>query len=288
MTCHHGMAARRNHPQGVYWILTIPQHLYMPFKPPGVAYVRGQLECGADTGYLHWQLLVVCEKKLRLGGIKKIFGNEVHGELTRSSAADEYVWKEETRVAGTQFELGQRPFQRNNKRDWDAIWDAAVDGRLADIPAGVRVSSYSSISRIRKDHLKPRALERIVFVFVGTTGLGKSRRAWHEASFDAYPKDPNTKFWDGYQGQENVVMDEFRGKIDISNILRWTDRYPVSVETKGSGVVFNARRLWITSNLHPSQWYPELDPETKDALMRRLNITVFTEEWFPPEEAVNE
>ena len=75
-------------------------------------------------------------------------------------------------------------------------------------------------------------MERVVRVYVGPTGVGKSRRAWDEAGFDAYPKDPNTKFWDGYQGQPHVVMDEFRGKIDISNILRWTDQYPVSVETK--------------------------------------------------------
>lgn len=255
----------------------------MPYLPPGCVYIRGQLESGADTGYLHWQLLVVCEKKCRLGGIKKIFGDGIHAELSRSDAADEYVWKDDTYVDGTRFELGAKPIRRNAKRDWDAIWDAAVAGRLVDIPASVRVSSYAAISRIQKDNLRPQALERTVYVFVGSTGLGKSRRAWFEAGLGAYPKDPNTKFWDGYQGQENVVMDEFRGKIDISNILRWTDRYPVSVETKGSGVVFSARRLWITSNLHPSGWYPDLDPETKDALMRRLHVEIFTEEWTPPE-----
>lgn len=282
------MPAGRTYHQGVYWLLTVPQHMFMPYLPPGCAYIRGQLESGANTGYLHWQLLVVCQKKTRLGGIKKVFGDGVHAELTRSDAAEQYVWKDDTAVAGTRFELGSKPFKRNSKRDWDAIWDAAVAGRLVDIPASVRVSSYSSICRITKDHLRPQALERYVCVFVGGTGLGKSRRAWHEAGFDAYPKDPNTKFWDGYQGQEHVVMDEFRGKIDISNILRWTDRYPVSVETKGSGVVFSARRLWITSNLHPSRWYPDLDSETQEALMRRLEVHVFTEEWFPPEEAVNE
>lgn len=266
--------------QGVYWILTIPQHLYLPYLPNGIAYIRGQLELGADTGYLHWQLLAVCHKKLRLAGIKKIFGSEVHAELTRSAAAEEYVWKEDTRVANTAFELGSKPFRRNRQTDWDAVWKAAVDGDFEQIPASVRVSSYSALSKIAKDHLKPTAIERVVTVYVGRTGVGKSRRAWEDAGMDAYPKDPNTKFWDGYQGQENVVMDEFRGKIDISNILRWTDRYPVSVETKGSGCVFRAKRIWITSNIHPDQWYPDLDQETKDALMRRLNVEVMNESYY--------
>lgn len=277
----------QRHDQGKFWILTIPHHQFTPFQPSSVEWIRGQLERGEQNGYLHWQIVVCFTRKLRLGGLRSIFG-DVHAELSRSSAANEYVWKDDTRVDGTQFEFGRAPVRRNSKADWDDIWRAAVDGQFERIPSSIRVSSYAAITRIAKDHLAPSAMERQVFVFVGTTGLGKSRRAWHEAGWDAYPKDPNTKFWDGYRGQSNVVMDEFRGKIDISNILRWTDRYPVSVETKGSGCVFSARKFWITSNVHPRDWYPDLDHQTKDALMRRLEVVEFTEEWFPPEEAVNE
>lgn len=275
-----------NHGQGKFWILTIPQHQFMPFQPRGVRWIRGQLECGSETGFLHWQLVVEFDRKVRLGGVKSVFGS-IHAELSRSAAANEYVFKDDTYVDGTRFELGRGSFRRNSKADWDEIWRAAVDGEFERIPAGVRVSSYAAISRIAKDHLKPIAMEREVNVYVGRTGMGKSRRAWFEAGWDAYPKDPNTKFWDGYRGQKHVVMDEFRGKIDISNILRWTDRYPVSVETKGSGCVFSASKLWITSNIHPELWYPDLDRETKDALIRRLNIVVFDEEW-QPEEGSNE
>lgn len=71
------------------------------------------------------------------------------------------------------------------------------------------------------------------------------------------------------------MLDEFRGGIDISHILRWTDRYPVQVEIKGSSRPLLATRIWITSNLHPSKWYPDLDPETLAALLRRLTITEF-------------
>jgi len=47
------------------------------------------------------------------------------------------------------------------------------------------------------------------------------------------------------------------------------------VEIKGSAVVLNAKRIWITSNLPPSSWYPDLDQPTVDALMRRLKVTEF-------------
>lgn len=118
-------------------------------------------------------------------------------------------------------------------------------------------------------------MEREVFVFVGPTGAGKSRRAWEEATWDAYPKDPRTKFWDGYRDQCHVVIDEFRGGIDIAHLLRWFDRYPVLVEIKGSSTPLVATKIWITSNLHPRNWYPDLDYTTYLALERRLQVTEF-------------
>lgn len=176
----------------------------------------------------------------------------------------------------TFFELGRCPISgASGGHDWDAVWDLAKTGDLNAIPASVRVQSYRVLKDIRKDHLKPVGIEKTVNVYCGATGTGKSRRAWEEATFDAYPKDPNTKFWDGYDSHENVVMDEFRGKIDISHMLRWLDRYPVIVEAKHGAVCLRARTIWITSNLHPHAWYPDLDQETVDALIRRLNIVVF-------------
>lgn len=122
----------------------------------------------------------------------------------------------------------------------------------------------------------PVGVERTINVYWGVTGSGKSRRAWDEAGLDAFPKDPRTKFWDGYRGHRHVVIDEFRGGIDVAHLLRWFDRYPVVVEVKGSSVVLAATTIWVTSNLDPRQWYPDVDAETLAALLRRLNIIHFT------------
>jgi len=92
---------------------------------------------------------------------------------------------------------------------------------------------------------------------------------------DAYPKDPRTKFWDGYRDHQHVVIDEFRWGIDIAHMLRWLDKYPVVVEVKGSAVVLKAKVIWITSNMDPRKWYPDLDEETLAALLRRLTIKKF-------------
>lgn len=261
--------------QARYWLLTIPQHLFTPFLPQDpVTYIKGQLERGNDTGYMHWQILVHFNKKVTLRYVKMLFGDETHAEATRSAAAEEYVWKEDTRVDGTQFELGKKSMKRNSEKDWDLIVQSARQGDFTSIPGDVLVRCYGNLKKIRVDSLRPESIEKQVFVYWGKTGAGKSKRAWEEASLDAYPKDPNTKFWDGYAGQEHVVIDEFRGAISISHLLRWLDRYPVIVEIKGSSCAFKAKKIWITSNLSPDDWYAELDSETKSALRRRFTEVV--------------
>nr|WAE42858.1 MAG: replication associated protein [Cressdnaviricota sp.] len=260
--------------QGLYWLLTIPHADFLPYQPPNIAWIRGQLELGVG-GFLHWQIVLGCRTKCRLAAIKKLFGSSAHAELCKSAAADAYVWKDDSAVVGTRFELGEKPISRARPADWDRVRRLAMDNRLEEIPADIYVRLYGNLRRIACDNAAPLGIEKRVRVYWGPTGTGKSRTAWDEASIDAYPKDPRTKFWDGYRGQQHVVIDEFRGDIDISHILRWLDRYPVIVEVKGSSVILKATDIWITSNLHPDSWYPLLDQETKDALHRRLTITHF-------------
>lgn len=196
-------------------MVTIPHHKFTPYLPSGVKYIKGQLETGNTTGYLHWQVLVQMEKKCTLTYIKSIFGDGINYQLSRSSAADEYVWKDDTSVPNTRFELGQKSLKRNSPKDWALVKDLAIQGNFSDIPADILIRNYSSLKRIHVDHVRPVATEKEVYVFWGNTGTGKSKRAWEEATMDAYPKSPTSIWWCGYQGHANVVIDEFRGKVYV-------------------------------------------------------------------------
>lgn len=267
-------------PQGRYWILTIScnENQWSPSTfselPEPICYIRGQQEC-SESGYLHWQILVVFSRKVRAGRVQSIFGC-CHSELTRSEAAQDYVWKEDTRVAGTKFEKGQLPISRARVIDWDRIRESAIHRKWEDIPSDVFVRNYSALRRIAADFAVASPMEREVVCFIGKTGVGKSRRAWEEAGLDAYPKGCTTKFWDGYTGQQHVVIDEFSGEVGITHVLRWFDRYPCLVEIKGSCVPLSAKKIWITSNVHPKEWYPQANPFHVEALLRRIQVTNFS------------
>lgn len=231
-----------------------------------------------ELGTPHLQGYVYFKSARTFSSLKKKFGSLFHIERAKGTVEQniDYCSKD-----GSIVELGTAPMSRKRKGEveqdrWEDIWKAAKEGRVEDIPARERVMCYNKIRKIEKDYLKPEAVAKEVNVYWGATGTGKSHRAWDEAGLDAYPKDPRVKFWEGYQGHENVVMDEFRGAIDISHMLRWLDKWPVIIENKGGSCVLKARRIWITSNLHPIDWYPDLDEETKKALLRRLKITHFT------------
>jgi len=156
------------------------------------------------------------------------------------------------------------------------VWSSAKSGDLLAIEPDVRIRYYRTFCAIASDYAATPAVVRTVNVFWGVTGSGKSREAWTLGGMDSYCKDPRSKFWCGYRDQRTVIIDEFRGGIDISHILRWTDRYPVQVEVKGSSRPLLADLIFITSNLHPNDWYPDIDRATNDALMRRLIIKEFT------------
>lgn len=279
------MPPRTTRRQGIFWILTVPhpnpicEKLVRGELPTDVVWCRGQLEKG-ESGYLHYQICTAFSKKVSLAAITASFGTRCHAELTRSEAAEAYCTKELTRE-GEPFEFGAKPIRRNSKTDWESVWSAAKSGDLDSVPANIRVVSYHALRAIYSDHATASFIDRQVFVFCGPTGTGKSYRAWNEAGESAFAKCPRSKFWNGYQNQENVVIDEFRGGIDIAHLLRWFDRYPVHLEIKGSSRPSNVRRIWITSNLLPRAWYPELDLVTMDALLRRITVIEMTTAYLP-------
>lgn len=194
--------------QARWWLLTIPAEDWSPNTfsdelPPGISYVKGQKESGNETGFIHWQVVVCFKNKCTRRAVKSVFGDRTHCEPTRSPAARDYVWKEDTRVAGSQFEFGSPPHRRNCATDWQEIWNCASAGRLLDIEVSVRIQHYSALRRIVSDYARAGMVERTVTVFIGKTGTGKSHRAWEQAGLEAYPKGPTTKFWDGYHGQRH-------------------------------------------------------------------------------------
>lgn len=155
------------------------------------------------------------------------------------------------------------------------VWQHAKQGKFDDIDRSVLVQSYLNLKKIRSDYMVPTIRDSIeVNVYWGITGSGKSHRAFNEAGENFYAKPSTNKWWDGYQGQPNVVLDEFDGSINVVHLLRWFDKWPCLVETKGGTVPLLANKFWITSNVAPGNWWPDVKLVHLDALNRRITNEV--------------
>jgi len=261
--------------QGRYWVGTINvEHgLFVPpteLRPgSNLVWLRGQQEIGA-SGNLHWQLFCAFKNKVRTNTVKGVVGNG-HWELSRSEAAEAYVWKEDTRVAGTQFELGQKAFQRNNPLDWKRIKDLAKAGRVEQIlddEPEVAIRHYRTLKQIAVDYLAcppnlPGPSGKWIY---GPPGVGKSfwvREQWGQ---DLYIKAQN-KWWDGYRGQRFVLLDDFDSKVLGHYLKIWTDAYAFTAETKGGTIQIRPDLFIITSNYKPEELFE--DPLLAEAVSRR-------------------
>lgn len=118
-----------------------------------------------------------------------------------------------------------------------------------------------------------------VLVLWGETGTGKTKRAYEVASSlspddNYYVKTSYNQWWQGYRGQEVVLIDEYAGQWPMPYLLLVLDRYALTVEYKGGSANLRASKFILTSNIHPDEWYPHAKPEHLAALKRRLSKVV--------------
>lgn len=110
----------------------------------------------------------------------------------------------------------------------------------------------------------------------GRTGTGKSHAAnaiatqvyagstyWHPAY--------DRKWWDGYDGQRCVIIDDFRaGCLSIEEVLRLADEWPFAVSRRGrQPVPFMAEMVIITA---PESWEAYFKEEDWPQIARRYEL----------------
>lgn len=119
--------------------------------------------------------------------------------------------------------------------------------------------------------------KKTVICHVGKTGLGKTRKAIEENP-EAFllSKTITGLWWDGYDGEEVVILDDFRdADIPLNQLLRILDGYYVQVPTKGGSTTLLAKKIYLTSNVPPEEWYKGCDSESRNALFRRIDYIEF-------------
>jgi hypothetical protein len=267
--------------------LTIRQVNQLFLESDRRARVRGlvyQWERSPDTQRLHLQGALWLTKNARFSGLKDLLGavlQNIHLEKARGSWASNvaYCSKEDSRLPDTlPYQEGDLASQQGKRSDLDRVYEALKGGAsnfdIVDNFFGSWVKYHNGIrsaSLILRGQ-EPRTEPPLVLVLVGPTGTGKSR--WARSVLpDAHWQDPGvSKWWDGLDYNEPVIIDDYDGAFGWTDILTLFDRYPKKVQVKGGFVQFRPPVVIVTSNTHPRDWYTKRDVQRRGARQRTYDI----------------
>jgi len=280
-----------------YWkqeIVTQPRILVAHFETLLTAglikYAIFQQEISPTTKQLHLQGYLELTDSLRIAGVKtKIFNSDpsVHLEKrfgSRQQAID-YCRKKDSHVDGP-WEVGCANITQGTRTDLhDVAFSIQKGSKLADIVQQYPVEFIKFNRGIEKLIMLTPSSEKtttrdvVVDYYYGTTGSGKTHAAMYSNSKDGdlssvYKLDLVTNggniWFDGYSGQETIVIDEFYSNLSLSFLLKILDKWPLPVQTKGGTIYANWKRVCICSGYSPWDMYKNLPPEVRAMWLRRI------------------
>lgn len=223
-----------------------------------------------ESGTPHLQCYMEFKNRYRLNRIQRLFKAKVHLEARKGSPqqASEYCKKD-----GSFVEYGK--ISKPGKRNDIANLKAAVmkgDSILTLYNDHDAMYKYHRAAKDHRLHLQmadKKFTPMEVICYYGDAGAGKTRLA-NETYPDIFHVPSVEPLWfDGYSGEDTILLDDFYGGLNYSRLLKILDGYRFSVPIKGGFVWKKWTRVIITSNVHPKKWYPE---KKFDALARRFTM----------------
>ena len=178
------------------------------------------------------------------------------------------------------LDQGRRPKQ-GERTDLNVLRDEILEGKSVQEIASENPDVFPQYGRTLK-RLETIALRRKFRTWT-TKGIwyhGPGHTAYKD--FDpriTYVKCLKDGWWDGYTGQETVILNDFHGQIEYEEMLRLCDKWPHNVkQRRKEPVPFLAQTIIVMSAVHPVNLYDKLRPrELIHQLLRRFRCIVLSE-----------
>ena len=235
-----------------------------------------------EEGTPHLQGRISFKRMYRFTQLKKLHP-KAHWEVSKATKDNNYYKK-----AGSEL-LREVVADKSGKRtDLELIRDELERGdEIQQIMKKAR--TYGQIQYAEKWYKYmgeplPKGTRIQIFWYYGCTGTGKTRRVLEQCD----PFIPlSHKWWDGYEGQDAVLLDDIRPDwCKPAELLRLLDnyRYQYRVEIKGGCRHLVATKIWVTCPWHPRDFWKDTT-EDPGQLLRRLESLVHFRadgEWVQP------
>ena len=233
-------------------------------------------EVAPTTGTPHLQGFVIWENPKTMSASKKMVASlNYHWEvkLGTTKQAVDYCKKDSDFTERGHVNLREV----NGGNEWSDVIKLAETGDMTTLkneyPRHYLIY-FKTLMSIRAFNSTPIDGDLQHEWWVGPTGTGKSRKAW--ADYPEHYSKPVNKWWDGYYGQDVVIIEEWEPKNEMTaaKLKIWADRYPFPAEIKG-GTIQKVRptKIIVTSNYTIDECFP--NQQDRDPLKRRFKVVEF-------------
>lgn len=270
------------------------QHLKSLFYDTDIVYLLVAQEHHQDGG-LHLHCFLQLKMPINLKNMKKfdllIDTVNYHPEIEECKSIKD--WINYCKKEGNWCDWGSNPLTTSklNKKELNeklinSDLNELIDNGTISLKELPRIIQAKEAYKLLQKKQRRRELK--VKWYYGATGTGKTRKALDEAGDDYWISGENLKWFDGYKGQETVVLDDLRAdSCAWGFLLRLLDIYPLSVPIKGGFSDWKPKTVIITAPCIPEEMFVNHASgqtwDKIDQLKRRVNeYRNFDEEVYNP------
>lgn len=254
-------------------------------------YLIFQLEVG-ENNTPHYQGFVIFDGVRRLSALKKLLPR-AHWEPARGSSLQNRHYcskpivdcncthcKDCQAPLSGPWQYGECPEGAGDRSDLKQLRESFKAGKRKRelIEDDAMLPTYAKHRKFAHELISLYPPARVaapeVTLLYGPAGCGKTRQVFDTEDPEELwttPVDDATWF-DGYDGHGAALLDDFAGRLNkysLNKLLRTLDRYPAKFPVKGSYVWFAPKRIYITTNIHPREWYEWEKREVQYAALQR-------------------
>lgn len=228
-----------------------------------------------ENGTKHLQGKITFKRAYRLTGLKKL-NSKVHWEKSVAVEDANYCRKIDSEIIIDNCNRSQ-----GARTDLDEIKKQIMEGKTVDEIVMETPMIYHQYGRtlqkiedICKRNRRRDFMTEAIWYY-GKTGVGKSHKAYEYCEGkECYEWINDGGWWDTYDGQEVVIMNDFRGEIPYNTMLQLVDKWNTKVRRRGREPInFTSKMIIITSSLSPEEVYRNRNAEDKiEQLLRRIKV----------------
>jgi len=165
-------------------------------------------------------------------------------------------------VGAVVHEIGliSNPGKRSDIKDCaEMIMCGASIAEVAAHDPGTFVKYHKGFAALKATLYTHRTCAPTVMWKWGLAGSGKTRSAVDAHPDSHYIKD-GTKWWNGYEQQQAIIIDDFHrptSDFEFRALLQLLDRYHYQGEYKGGCIPINSPYIYITCEFPPSEYWKD-------------------------------